>query len=944
MTSEGLTIPGYIGRGSVSGGSGPGGISTPGDGGGNNGHQDSDGDGYPDDWEKDHGYDPNDPDDHPGHTNPDGSHTDLDTDGDGLPDWWEVENGLDPTDSAGGNGANGDPDDDGLTNKEEFEGNEDWLEGSSNPLNRDTDGDGYPDGWEAEHGYDPTDPSSHPDHTPGGNHDDGLDTDRDGLPDWWEVENRLDPTDDGSVNEINGADGDPDDDNLTNKEEFDGNDAWDGKRTDPQNPDTDGDGYPDGLEAKYPAPDGPYDPTDPNDNPGRDNPDSDFDKDGLPDWWEIENGYDPMNPDTDGDGINDGDEDLDGDGLSNREEFEKDDWKNGNTDPADRDTDGDGYPDGWEAGHNYDPTDPASHPNSNGDTDGDGVSDGDETGAGTDPTDPESYPPPGTLTVNGLPGGDYISVWVKTGVITTSGDLYNSATIRGGGLGPASGTLLYNYAVSLPQRPFYQSGTFSVIVTHGTEVKYGNNVPFTRGNAAVTWGNLAAVTPADPPPPPEPPVPGSGDGTLTVTGNPPSANVFALVIHGTISGRSGLDTANYIAAGLGPRGGVPLYEAATGQRFGADGDYTVVVTGGSETKYKNNVRFQSGKAEVNWDTDLTTIDPVDPPPPPPPPPPQDEEAIYVSSTGKDSNAGSKASPKLTLSTAVSLAVNSTHRKVIVLDNLTDIKGGNSGSAGVFRITANVANEITIKGINPNVRLTGNNYSNSKIRTLNIYGKNTKVRIENLIIASGATTAYGGGVFVEGGAILTMGPGAVISNNYAGEGGGGLAVDRSWVYMENGSKITSNTAKANDLRDGGGGAYVLYGLLQMDGGEISNNVCTDNDGGGVYLNDGAYLTMNSGTIFGNSCDETGGGVCIAKSTSYFTMRGGEIYLNKTLSNTIYSSGGGVAREYGTFTKTGGTVYGINDITKQNKSARGFSHSYAATEAPGSTSSNYKDVTF
>lgn len=43
-----------------------------------------------------------------------------DTDGDGLPDYWEIENGLSPTSSLGLNGANGDPDNDRQSNRQEF--------------------------------------------------------------------------------------------------------------------------------------------------------------------------------------------------------------------------------------------------------------------------------------------------------------------------------------------------------------------------------------------------------------------------------------------------------------------------------------------------------------------------------------------------------------------------------------------------------------------------------------------------------------------------------------------------------------------------------------------------------------------------------------------------------------------------------------------------------
>jgi hypothetical protein len=150
---------------------------------------------------------------------------------------------------------------------------------------------------------------------------------------------------------------------------------------------------------------------------------TDQDADNEPDELEPGLGLDPTNPDSDGDGVADGDEpdlygtdpgvwDTDGDGFSDGEEL-----FTAGTDPLMGDTDGGGVSDGSgasdtdadllgaeeaapdassvdsdtdrladadEAAFGTDPTTP--------DADGDGYYDGDEVNLGTDPLDPVSFP------------------------------------------------------------------------------------------------------------------------------------------------------------------------------------------------------------------------------------------------------------------------------------------------------------------------------------------------------------------------------------------------------------------------------------------------------------------------------------------------------------------------------------------------------------------------
>lgn len=112
----------------------------------------------------------------------------LDSDGDGMPDWWEAEHGLDAADPSD---AAFDLDGDGLSNLAEFQS---WTD----PRRADTDGDGMPDAWEVAHGLCPFDAEA--------------------------------------------AFDDPDGDGLANIEEF-------RHGTNPNLADTDGDGIQDGQEA-----------------------------------------------------------------------------------------------------------------------------------------------------------------------------------------------------------------------------------------------------------------------------------------------------------------------------------------------------------------------------------------------------------------------------------------------------------------------------------------------------------------------------------------------------------------------------------------------------------------------------------------------------------------------------------------------------------------------
>lgn len=165
---------------------------------------------------------------------------------------------------------------------------------------------------------------------------------------------------------------------------------------------------------------------------------------------------------------------------------------------------------------------------------------------------------------------------------------------------------------------------------------------------------------------------------------------------------------------------------------------------------------------------------------------------------------------------------------------------------------------------------------------------------------------GGGIYIYNGGKLAVNS-AVIKGNYAAGNGGGIA-----IYTPDGKEqvLGANVALTeNSAGNYGGGLYTgAKSILTLDGCEITKN-STKTWGGALLAAQGSTVTMKSGSIKENSAEQYGGGIFLLSDTnnrSTFTMSGGCIGSNAADGEDVSlgCSGGGIyAQGYSTLTLTG-----------------------------------------
>lgn len=141
---------------------------------------------------------------------------------------------------------------------------------------------------------------------------------------------------------------------------------------------------------------------------------------------------------------------------------------------------------------------------------------------------------------------------------------------------------------------------------------------------------------------------------------------------------------------------------------------------------------------------------------------------------------------------------------------------------------------------------------------------------------------GGGLFANlalGSSTLTI-TGSTFSNNTAEDSGGGVWIDGGASITLVDTNITENTATEDD----GGGLRLDSDLrtttFSMTGGSVSDNTAGDR-GGGIWSDNMASMTLLNVDVIGNTADSNGGGIYLETflNGASFSMTGGSVSENE-----------------------------------------------------------------
>ncbi|KAK3281063.1 hypothetical protein CYMTET_11134, partial [Cymbomonas tetramitiformis] len=156
------------------------------------------------------------------------------------------------------------------------------------------------------------------------------------------------------------------------------------------------------------------------------------------------------------------------------------------------------------------------------------------------------------------------------------------------------------------------------------------------------------------------------------------------------------------------------------------------------------------------------------------------------------------------------------------------------------------------------------------------------------VAHGVVDQYGGGIYAQAEASITMIASSVEFSEAVS--GGGVATEGAALTMLDASSLSHNRA---DLH--GGGIYVMEmtsadapsAVEVLEGSAVDNNTCDQGDGAGMWLGGDCSLTLAGGsTLSGNSAAGGDGGGVYALAGARMTVLGSRVDSN------MAAHGGGV----------------------------------------------------
>ncbi|WP_020568315.1 T9SS type A sorting domain-containing protein [Neolewinella persica] len=147
----------------------------------------------------------------------------------------------------------------------------------------------------------------------------------------------------------------------------------------------------------------------------------------------------------------------------------------------------------------------------------------------------------------------------------------------------------------------------------------------------------------------------------------------------------------------------------------------------------------------------------------------------------------------------------------------------------------------------------------------------------------------------------------ITNNTAGNEGGGLWNQAGTTMTVTGVSIMNNAVTGNAAGDGGGGIFNNGGMITVSNSTIARNAVDSllTVGGGIFNKEGGDFTLNTSTVSGNTTGGLGGGIA---NDGTFTL------VNSTIAfNSAFAGGGFSQVTPSAGLEISGTIISNNDAT-------------------------------